>query len=137
MYDDFSQSLNECQKELRTNKSIFDINLNIENILWNDIQRHPRFPRSISFVFLHKTTFESSNPNFEKRFLYELNLNKTQEYIYSLDRKGDSKEFYRTLLKVYHEEVDSQIYYKLFYLKSMGIKFNNHFTEILMQCARE
>lgn len=120
--------------ELNSSKSIFDINLAIENILWNNIQRDPMFPRSVSFVFLQKVEFSNSTSTFKERLMHSLNPNRNHLNPYSLDKKGDAKEFYISLLKAYQQEVDPQIFNKLLHLKHSGIKFNNFFNDILNSC---
>lgn len=134
LYDHFSYDIRNCFKELRSEKSIFDINLSIENILWNNIQRNPLFPRSISFVFLQKTHFEHEPTNFERRLIDTLNSKRDHSKPYSLDKKGDAKEFYIACLETYYKEVDPQIFDKLLYLKKSGITFNTFFNDILTSC---
>ena len=133
----FSNSINQCYKELNSTKSIFDINLAIENILWHDIQRHPKFPRSISFVFLQKVDFVTNSSNFEQSLINSLSSLRDANKPYSLDKKGDAKEFYAILLKTYYKEVDKNIYKNLLFLQQFGIKFNSTFNEVLTSCIKE
>lgn len=142
----FSIPIEKCRQELESGKSIFDINLTIENILWNDIQRHPAFPRSVSFVFCTKTTFddqhaigdgsESNFYSFQQKLLSLLNPNKNATNPYNLSKKGDMKEYYTALLKAYQTEQDPDIVAKLRYLQMNGIPISNLFNEILTHYTR-
>lgn len=142
----FENSLEQCKTELESNKSIFDINKNIEHILWHDIQKHPSFPRSISFVFLNQTTFddESAVGNgsiikynaFQQKLLALLNINRNAKDPKDLNKKGDMKEYYRALIKAYQAEVDPAIIEKLNLLNVKGIRLSNSFIEILNHLSR-
>lgn len=137
----FEKSLVSCKKHLESCKSIFDTNLVIENILWNEFQCHPKFPRSVSFVFLHKTDFDNIIPDEKfKNLVNHLETNLSQESknarLFNLDKRGHAKEFFTTLLKGYKKEVDPLIYEKLLHLKNSGINLNTFFNEILHSCMK-
>jgi len=134
--DIFTNTIIKCKQELNSGKSIFDINRTIEDILWNEVQKHPIFPRSVSFVFLHKIDFDTSTDNVSSQLLLKLNTSRNSLNPYNLDKKGDMKEYYTILLKAYKKEVDPLIYDKLKYLQSSGIQFNTFFLDIL-NCIKD
>lgn len=134
--DIFIDTIIKCKKELNSGKSIFDINKTIEDILWNEVQRNPVFPRSVSFVFLQKVDFDTSTHDVSSQLRLNLDPSRNALKPYNLDKKGDMKEYYTILLKVYKKEVDPLIYDKLKYLQLSGIQFNTFFLDIL-NCIKD
>lgn len=134
----FLASIQSCYQELdnyNREKFIFEINSAIEDILFHDIQRHPLFPRSISFVFLHKTNFNDQlaigDGSAESYYRFQFDLRAgLQDKIYDLNKLGDRKEFYSVLLKSY-KNVDPSIKDKFLSLKEKGLDFSTVFEEVL------
>lgn len=128
-----------CEDELeqcKRGKSIFDVNPIIENILWNGIQRHHMFPRSISFIFLQKIKFDDqlaigdSSAESYYRFQYEFGTSFKEDKLYSLDNFAARREFYHILLKTY-KNVDPSMKDKFLYLQQNGIQLTKAFEEVL------
>lgn len=140
--DLFKSSINTCQEELALGisgkKDVLQVTKSIEDILWRDIQRHPEFDRSISFVFFVKQTFtdplelqDEKFVKFHNTFLQLTKNNRDNIKPYNLDKKGDAREIYMAALKAYKDHVDKDIYNKLLYLHANGINLNNYFLDLL------
>lgn len=113
---------------------VYTLHNDIQNILWKEIQCHPKFSQRTSFVFLNKIInppVTEQEVKFSKNFQTKLQQNK----LYNLDKQGDKKELYRAFVYA-GKEMDSQFVQKHYYLHNNGITLNNTILLIINEFAK-
>jgi len=128
LYDAFKGTLLDCDTLLKGKSGDPLLTHKLyQNSLWDNIQRDPRFTRSVSMILTKEVTFEPMSPNlkaFHDRFINHLGENR----LYNLDRPQDFKDIYRAMLRSYKETVDDKLVDKIHHLHhTAGIKFSPHF----------
>jgi hypothetical protein len=122
----FEKVLENCKSVLKDySMSPFARHNAFQQILWDNVQCHPLYTRSVSFVYVKEMTYEplSEKGNAFAAEFKSLLGNK----LYNLDRGEDRQAIYKAMLIAFKNQVDPQIHRKLEYLQGMGIGFNTHF----------
>jgi hypothetical protein len=111
-------------------KNIFHIHDTIQQYLWNNFQRHPKYNRSVSFVFTATVDYSQATG---KQQAFEAHFGSLlQDKVYNLDSIADRKTVFNAMLTAYHKEVDSQILKKLqHYNQGTGISLSSHFVQTI------
>jgi hypothetical protein len=131
----FEVTLDKVIEILKTEQSILVQNNNIQTILWNDIQCHPHYKRSVSFIFTPTISVSPSDLRFElykNKFCASLS-----DRMYDLNKTQDRKDIFTAMLKAYYE-VDPKFVQKLeYYHRSMNLDIDKLFLQCLAQVIKE
>ena len=124
------------QKEMSGSsyEDVFKKHHEIQNILWSEIQCHPKFTQSVSFVFLNQVINQPNTEKeiqFSKTFQSKLKPNK----MYDLTRREDYNELYTAFIYA-GKDLDPQFIQKLHYIHNNGMSLNNNIILLLNQLAK-
>jgi hypothetical protein len=140
--ESFNLVLGKCKTRVqdidsRNTQSIFDMHNTIQDELWNNVQRHPEYNRSISFIFTKHVDYPSpSDPKYEAFEVHFKSL--LQGRLYDLNNKGDCKEIFYAMLKAYKTQVDPKIVEKLEHLHyNAGITLNTRFLQDIANLIKQ
>jgi hypothetical protein len=139
---ELTNTLKNCKKNIApltknsTFQEVMATQTDIQDILWNEVQLHPQFDRSVSFVFLKQISYDKGDDNlraFEERFKSLL-----EDKLYDLNNRRHVRKISQVMVLAYSETVDKDIYKKLSYLqKDIGLQFNQSFLEDLARLLKE
>ena len=124
----------QCEMKGQSYTEVSKYHNNLQNLLWKELQCHPQFPQSISFVFLKQIINQPATPRehtFSQTFQSRLQPNK----MYDLTNRADLNEFYKAFIYA-GKEIDSQFIQKLYYLHNNGMTLNNSILLILGDLAK-
>jgi|SRR6201992_146616 len=124
------------QKEMSGSsyEDVFKKHHEIQNILWSEIQCHPKFTQSVSFVFLNQVINQPNTEKeiqFSKTFQSKLKPNK----MYDLTKREDYNELYTAFIYA-GKDLDPQFIQKLHYIHNNGMSLNNNIILLLNQLAK-
>lgn len=131
----FSTYLSICSE--MQNKQFNDVvNLHnkLQDKLWTELQSHPEFKRSLSFIFVKQIVTHPTSPQ-EEVFSNVFCSHIQEDKLYDLNKRQDFNTLFKAMLYA-GKKINPQFVKKLDYIHHNGIDFNNAFLLVLMDALK-